>query len=152
MWLKKLGRKLLICTVVVGCLMVPVGAVEDDSILLTDAMQEVVDVLEIMHLGNVSVARVTGSVNFNVAANTLAAASESVYLDAGETVTINCSYFPSSASVDFGLISSGGIFYSLNVTGGSINKTIRISEYDKYTFAVRNNSFNTVSVTGFVTY
>lgn len=72
-------------------------------------------------------------------------------LEAGETVRINASYSP-DASVDFGLIDSDGRFHYLNVTNGSIDKTIRIEERGNYTFAARNNSSKTVSVSGYVSY
>ena len=71
---------------------------------------------------------------------------------AGESVTINASYLPKTASVDFGLVDSDGIFHFVNVTGGSIDKTIRIKESGNYTFAVRNNSSSTIEVSGFVNY
>ena len=60
-------------------------------------------------------------------------------LEAGETVTINASYSPFSASVDFGLIAPDGYFYYINVKNGSINKTIRVDERGNYMLAVRNN-------------
>ena len=73
-------------------------------------------------------------------------------LEAGETVTINASYAPFSASVDFGLIAPDGYFYYINVKNGSINKTIRVDERGNYMLAVRNNSDDTVSVVGYVNY
>ncbi len=73
-------------------------------------------------------------------------------LEAGETVTINASYSPFSASVDFGLIAPDGYFYYINVKNGSINKTIRVDERGNYMLAVRNNSDDTVSVVGYVNY
>ena len=73
-------------------------------------------------------------------------------LEAGETVTINASYSPFSASVDFGLIAPDGYFYYINVKNGSINKTIRVDERGNYMLAVRNSSDDTVSVVGYVSY
>ena len=72
--------------------------------------------------------------------------------ESGETVTITASYSPASASVDFGLIDSDGLFYPVRGSNGSINQTIRIDLRGTYTFAVRNNSNYTVSVSGFVNY
>ena len=71
-------------------------------------------------------------------------------LEANETVTINASYSPSSASMDFGLVTSDGYFYYINVDNGNINKTIRVEERGNYMLAVRNNSDDTVSVVGYV--
>lgn len=73
-------------------------------------------------------------------------------LEENETVTINASYSPLSASVDFGLIAPDGYFYYSNVKNGSINKTIRVDERGNYMLAVRNNSSSTISVVGFVNY
>lgn len=73
-------------------------------------------------------------------------------LATGEKVTINASYAPTNASVDFGLMDSDGIFHYINVIDGSINQSIQIKEWGKYTLAIRNNSSYTVNVSGFVTY
>lgn len=79
-------------------------------------------------------------------------ASTSFPMEYGETVTITASYSPASASVDFGLIDSDGLFYPVRGSNGSINQTIRIDLRGTYTFAVRNNSNYKVSVSGFVNY
>ena len=73
-------------------------------------------------------------------------------MGADETVTINCSFNPASASLDFGLIDSDNVFHYINVTGGSINETIHIDERGDYTFAIRNKSSVSVSVVGFLNY
>ena len=65
-------------------------------------------------------------------------------------MTINASYSPSSSSMDFGLVTSDGYFYYINVDNGNINKTIRVEERGNYMLAVRNNSDDTVSVVGYV--
>ena len=82
----------------------------------------------------------------------VAAKDTKLPLEAGETVTINASYSPASASMDFGLIAPDGYFYYVNVDSGSINKTIRVDERGNYLLAVRNNSNRTVSVVGYVNY
>lgn len=96
--------------------------------------------------------RATGQFEIRVSAKSTMAADSSFSLEADETVTINASYSPSSASVDFGLIAPDGLFHYINTTSGSINKIIRVDERGSYTFAVRNNSSNTVSVVGFINY
>ncbi len=98
------------------------------------------------------ITRATGRFNMDVPAKTLVTASSSFPMEVGETITINASYSPASASMDFGFIAPDGLFYSVNVTGGSINRGIDVSQRGNYTFAVRNNSSNTVSVSGFVNY
>lgn len=96
--------------------------------------------------------RATNSFNISIPAKTKAQASSSFSLVAGETVTIKASYAPFSASVDFGLIAPDGKFYYFNVTNGSIDKTIEVSESGKYTLQIRNKSTSEVKVSGFVNY
>lgn len=96
--------------------------------------------------------RATGKFDFEISAKTMRRASSSFPMDYGETVTITASYAPASASVDFGLIDSDGLFYPVRGSNGSINQTIRIDLRGTYTFAVRNNSSYDVSVSGFVKY
>ncbi len=96
--------------------------------------------------------RATGKFDFEIPAKTLMESSTSFPMEYGETVTITASYSPASASVDFGLIDSDGVFYPVRGSNGSINQTIRIDLRGTYTFAVRNNSSYKVSVSGFVNY
>lgn len=126
---------LLVCTVSVGWLGVDAGAVQ-----MLD--QE----------ATVESERASGRFSMEVYAHEVVAADMSFPLEAKESVTINASYSPLSASVDFGLIAPDGLFYSVNVTDGSINKTIRVKERGYYTLAVRNNSDFDISVSGFVVY
>ena len=56
-----------------------------------------------------------------------------MYKRQGETVTIQASYSPFSASVDFGLVAPDGKFYYFNVTDGSIDETIEVDESGNYT-------------------
>ena len=90
--------------------------------------------------------------DFEISAKSMRKASTSFPMEYGETVTITASYSPASASVDFGLIDSDGLFYPVRGSNGSINQTIRIDLRGTYTFAVRNNSSYKVSVSGFVNY
>lgn len=98
------------------------------------------------------VAKATSSVNWTIEADTAMQATTSFSLEADETVTINCSYSPRSASVDFGLIAPDGKFYYVSGSNGSINKTLRVTQRGQYYFAVNNNSDNTITVTGFINY
>lgn len=96
--------------------------------------------------------RATGKVDFTVSAKKVAVAGDSFSLSPGELVTISCSYSPSWADLDFGLIAPNGSFYYVGAVNGTINKTIEVDEWGQYTFAVRNNSSVDVSVVGFVNY
>lgn len=96
--------------------------------------------------------RATGKFDFEISAKTLRKADTSFPMEYGETITITAFYSPASASVDFGLIDSDGVFYPVRGSNGSINQTIRIDLKGTYTFAVRNNSSYEVAVSGFVNY
>jgi len=71
---------------------------------------------------------------------------------AGETVTINAAYSPSSADVDFGLVDKNGRFYYAEGKNGTFNEKIEIAVSGTYTFAIRNNSDVDIEVTGYVNY
>lgn len=146
MWWKKTFCGALAGVVAASCLLASAGAAE------TPAGYEMLAVSESTGLVQPILSRATGSIDATVPASSLVYASESFPLESGDTVTINCSYSPASASMDFGLVDSDGIFYSLNVTGGSINKSIQVSERGSYTLAIRNNSSSSVRVVGFVNY
>ena len=149
MWWKRFYKTLVVCAVTIGCLGTTVWAADS-----TNYQEELEHkcVTETIELQNNSIARASGALNADVSANSNITSSESIYLNAQETVTFNCSYTPASASMDFGLIADDGTFYYLNVTNGSINKTIQISKRGYYTLAVRNNASYDVSITGYVNY
>lgn len=101
---------------------------------------------------SLDVARATNRFSMTVSANKLKRADSSFSLSAGEVVTINASYTPASASVDFGLIDSDGVFHYINVKSGSINQGITVDKNGQYTLAVCNNSSSEIAVSGFVDY
>lgn len=94
----------------------------------------------------------TGSFSMSLPAKSYTVANSSFHLAAWETITINASYSPASASVDFGVVDEDGNFYYVNVTNGSINKTIKVDSTGDYTIKVRNNSSVAVEVSGYVNY
>ena len=96
--------------------------------------------------------RATGKFDVEIPGDTLVKASSSFPLESGETVTINAAYSPRTASVDFGLIGPDGLFHPVAASNGSFNETFEVGQRGYYTFAIRNNSAGTVSVTGFVNY
>ena len=72
--------------------------------------------------------RAMGQFDFELPPKTLMKANSSFPMERGETVKITASYSPESASVDFGLIDSDGIFYPIRANDGSIKKTIKIEK------------------------
>lgn len=133
-WKQALGVAMA-CVTMVGCFCMNVGATEPVSMEIRS-----------------EVARATGQFSMDIPANTMVKASSSFPLEVGEVVTIKASYSPFSASVDFGLIAPDGLFYFINVTNGSIDQRIKVDQRGNYTLAVRNNSSQEISVSGFVNY
>lgn len=152
MILKRCWRSLLAVSIVLCCLCGTAAAASDNEVIPMEDLYCEAVVGPVSVWDNQPELRVTTRVNMNVAANRLSVSSTKFSLEIGETVTFNCSYTPSSASVDFGVIAPNGHFYYLRTTNGSINKSIRVSQRGTYSLAVRNNSASTVSVAGVVSY
>ena len=142
----------LVCAVAVGALTVPTSAHSTDTISLSELASEPLAGYEIESPGSGAVSRASRSLNMTVSANKTKLTTPSLSLGAGDTVTIDCSYSPASASMDFGLVAPNDRFYYINVTEGSIDETIQVEEHGSYTLAVRNNSDSAVTVIGTVNY
>lgn len=146
--MKKFLRVVLVCSVMVWSLGIPAGASGTDGTIvgLEDLPCEAVEGQEqIVPLSVVSL-------DIEVFAGELVQASSNFYLETGETVEINVTYSPKSASMDFGLIGPDGLFHYVSADDGNLDKTIQVNARGYYTFAVRNNSPHDVQVTGFVNY
>lgn len=96
--------------------------------------------------------RATNRVNITAMPNKTATIGTSLSMEADETVTINCTYSPRTADVDFGLITPRGTFVFVEGEDGNCNQTIQVRQTGDYYFAVRNNSSNDVEVLGYVYY
>lgn len=154
MRIKKFLALFLACAIAMGALSLTASADNrhsDDILRMEDMKCEMIDVSRVEVLEKSSM-RATGSLNSDIPANTLGVSDIKFSLEVGETVTINCSYSPASASMDFGVIAPDGYFYFLSVKEGSINRSIAVSQRGDYSVAIRNNSSHTVSVMGFVNY
>ncbi|MDE7311846.1 MAG: hypothetical protein K2N87_09590 [Eubacterium sp.] len=126
---------------------------EDFSVNIEDLASDTVDESKITTFPIESMERATIHIDdWNISPGKSATSREDYSLEAGETVTINCSYTPFDASVDFGLITPSGNFRHANRTNGSIFKEIKIYSRGIYRLAIRNNSSRTVSVSGYVNY
>ena len=150
----KILRVLLVCAAMIASSVVPADAAgtKNEYICLEDMAWELVDPSSLRYWKTSIMPQSQGQVDENFPAHSLCPMDNSIPLEANDIVTFNCSYSPSSASVDFGVIAPNGRFYYINVKGGSINQAIRISQSGSYTVAIRNNSSQTVRVVGFVNY
>lgn len=90
--------------------------------------------------------------NFAILANKTFVASSSFPLAAEESITIKVSFTPFNAVLDIGVIAPNGSFYYFNVTGGTVDKTIKVSQSGNYTLKIRNISDYDVELAGFVKY
>ena len=135
MWMKKQLSLALACALALSCLWVSAGAAE-----VSAPEPELV------------VARATGRFSEDIPANTAIQTSVKLPLEYGEVVTIKASYSPFSADVDFGLVDSDGLFHYVNVTDGSVDISIEVDQRGTYTFAIRNNSSFSISVSGYINY
>lgn len=134
MWMRKQLSLALACALALSCLWVSAGAA-----VVTPEPELVV-------------ARATGRFSDDIPANTIVQTSVKLPLEYGEVVTIKASYSPFSADVDFGLIAPDGLFYSVNVTDGSVDQSFQVDKRGNYAFAIRNNSSFSISVSGYINY
>ena len=141
MRLKKKVSLMLACVVSICCIIVSAMAAENpidnDSIENTQ--------------GSLCASK-TFEVTVSARANANANIKDAFSVEVGESVRIRGTYSPVNASVDFGLIDSAGVFHYVNVKDGNIDQTFKISKADNYRLGIRNNSDNTVKVSGFVRY
>lgn len=96
--------------------------------------------------------RAMGRFDLEVPGNSAVKANSSFPLEVGEVVTIKATYTPFSASVDFGVIAPDGLFYGLNTRTGVFDEAIEVSQRGHYYFAIRNNSTESIRVSGYVNY
>lgn len=154
MKLKKILQLIFVCTFSVASLSLTATADTTDSnyvVRMEDMNCELIDVVNLEVLDE-NITKATKSINTDVPANKTAVSDVKLPLEVGEIVTINCSYSPASANMDFGVIAPDGYFYYLSAKEGSINRSIAVSQRGDYSVAIRNNSSNTVRVVGFVNF
>lgn len=126
---KRYCAMLLICALL-GGVAIPVGATGDGGVI----------------------PYAFGSLNHRISPRSFVYVGQQLNLNKGDKVSFDCSYLPSSASVDFGLVAPDGLYYSTNRKNGSINQSITVPERGKYTLLIRNNSSDTVTVVGEINY
>ena len=94
--------------------------------------------------------RASGHFSFSVKASGKYCIANVLSLEAGDTVRINATYSPASASIYIGLVDENNEFYYARATNGQIDITIEIEKRGEYRLAVVNNSTNAVSISGYV--
>lgn len=154
----------LVCALVVGCVgMPPAGAVESGADIVTadtgrEAISfgglsvEAVSPMSISRGQAGSMTRATSRIEWEIPSDTVMKADTAYSLEADEVVTINCTYSPRTADLDFGFITPDDTFHFTSGSNGSIKVNIQIEDTGKYYFAVRNNTSKTVEVLGYVYY
>lgn len=150
----------LVCALMVGCVgMPPAGAVESGAdntrtevISFEELSVEVVSSMSISRGQAGSMTRATSRIEWEIPSDTVMKADTSYSLEADEIVTINCTYSPRTADLDFGFITPDDTFHFTSGSNGSIKVDIQIEDTGKYYFAVRNNTSKTVEVLGYVYY
>ena len=129
MRLRKTLASLMICILIFNCAVISAGAAEAAAS-----------------------PRASVGLNYHLSANSITPIRDWYQADAGETVRYNCTYTPSTASVDFGFIAPDGLFYSVNCTSGKIDRVLQIEQRGQYLLAIRNNESYDVVVNGTVKY
>ena len=125
---------------------------EDIAVNINSMMCSEIDVVNIENYETMSSTRATARVEVEVNPNSIMRGNTALSLEADELVTINCTYSPRTADVDFGLITPQNTFRYLSGEDGSFKKTIQVNETGKYYFAVRNNTSRTIEILGYVYY
>lgn len=97
-----------------------------------------------------AIERASGHFDTTVSAGKIKKLGSEISLKAGESVNFIATYSPDQGSVDFGVLDSNNVFIYINVTGGSVDDGVTIEKSGKYTPAIRNNSSNTIYVSGTV--
>ena len=121
---KRFLGMLLVCVVALNCIcpLARASQAPDGNIVrLEDMAWDWVYLSAVEYIQPNAVSRTTSSINCSVPNRSIGIIIQNVELSARSTVAFNCSYSPSSASMDFGVITSDGRFYSINGREGSIN-------------------------------
>ena len=172
---KSVTAMVLACALVVGGVgLTPAGAAESSadvcysvsidksSIVAADTRTEMigfkelstqaVDPAVLSESKGGSMTRATSRIEWDIPSGKIMKADTAYSLEADEVVTINCTYSPRTADLDFGFITPDNTFHFTSGSEGSIKTNIQIEDTGKYYFAVRNNTKNSVEVLGYVYY
>lgn len=137
MRLRKTLCFLLSCTLVMGCMLTSVGAVD-----VTTEKAET----------ELASSRATKNIKISVAANSISAVTDQLSLSKGDKVTVSLEYTPTSAGIDVGILDGNGNFTYVSGSNGSVSGKITVPQTGNYYLAIRNNSSAKISATGTVKY
>ena len=153
----KKAMMLLVCMLIFHFVSITPAAAKENTLNLRteDQVVDIVtlectqsDVIETINI----LPRATASFDWEISSGKVKKDGTGFSLETDETVSINATFSPKNADIDFGLISPDGDFYALSGSNGNFNRTIRVNKGGYYYFAVRNNSDKSVKATGFVYY
>ncbi len=146
---QKISTLILSCIIALLC---AESAFASDKIIvnISDLICEDIANMEPRELSCVT--RATEQINADIPSGVIIKNATPYSLEADNIVTMNLTFSPSSANMDFGLIAPDKKFYYFKGADGLFRKNIQVNETGTYYLAIRNNSKNTVSVLGFIYY
>lgn len=148
---KKFCALFLAGILILGCVGT-VFAAETQAISMFDLVCEEIDNDKVEFINMFLATRATQRIDADIAAGKTVKDVTAYPLEVGDVVTMNLTFSPVAADMDFGLIAPDKKFYSFKGSDGEFKEKIEVSMTGTYYLAIRNNSKNTVSVVGFVYY
>lgn len=119
---------------------------------MSDLTCEEIDDNQVEFIKMILATRATQRIDADIAAGKTVKDVTAYPLEVGDIVTMNLTFSPPEADMDFGLIAPDKKFYSFKGADGTFKENIQVSMTGIYYLAIRNNSKSTVSVVGFVYY
>lgn len=136
---------------ILGCVG-PVFAADEQIMNLSELVCEEIDDSQVEDMKMFLTTRATQRIDADIAAGKTVKDVTAYPLEVGDVVTMNLTFSPPEANMDFGLIAPDKKFYSFKGEDGTFKEKIQVSMTGTYYLAIRNNSKSTVSVVGFVYY
>ncbi len=122
--------------------------IEDTVIDISDLAYERVDLIENVQTSPCG----TASFDWSISSGKINKDVAGFLMRKNETITIEATFTPQDADIDFGLVTPDGFFYATSGKDGKFNQTIRVDQSGDYYLAIRNNSDKTVNAMGYVYY
>lgn len=148
---KRFCTLLLAGILILGCVGT-VFAAETRAVSMSELTCEEIDDAQVELANMLLSTRATQRIDADIAAGKTVKDVTAYPLEVGNVVTMNLTFSPPEADMDFGLIAPDKKFYSFKGADGTFKEKIQVSMTGTYYLAIRNNSKSTVSVVGFVYY